>query len=136
MATPPAAVGGSGGAFGKLKRVLGANYYVYLAMILTITGGAIVLMTVPAELMTDAPKDGVLDLTTTFATLVRFCYPIATPARPDESHSPLRLFQHLFPAPFLEPPTPPPNLLQKAKGWLSLALILLGFLLMVFDLVG
>lgn len=93
-------------------------------------------MTVPALTLSDPPKESVLDLSTTFSTLVSLLNGVFS------FFTSYFLFIYSFPS--LNVFTWFANLhplsllctLQSGKGWLSLAFILIGFLLMVFDLVG
>ncbi|EFN59045.1 hypothetical protein CHLNCDRAFT_56692 [Chlorella variabilis] len=89
MATPAS----RRGLAGPLKR-WAANPLVYNLFVLSIFGGGVLLMVLPAELLTfKAPEKAELNLETTFSDL-------------------------------------------SSQGWLSLAFIAMGFILMVFDVVG
>jgi hypothetical protein len=68
MATPSSS--SSGRSLSGVYKRLVSNRPLYIAFIFALTAGAIVLMTVPALTLADPPKESVLDLKTTFSTLV------------------------------------------------------------------
>lgn len=68
MATPSPS--SSGRSMLAMYKRLVSNKPLYIAFIFALTAGAIVLMTVPALTLSDPPKESVLDLSTTFSTLV------------------------------------------------------------------